>query len=139
MRRLPEGLLEASDEVRPRRVRLAGQCGHVEWSCEVAIDQILRPPKVDVHRDGVAHPAGGQGTAGTRLRVTTTRRHAYSPADHSASEAADHRVDPVSDEGLDARRDLVRELVGSGFPPRIQGRKRVRAFCELELVETLGR
>ena len=43
VRRLPEGLLEAPNEVRPRRVRLAGERRNVERLREVPVDEILRP------------------------------------------------------------------------------------------------
>jgi hypothetical protein len=56
VRRLAEGLLEAADEVRSRRVRFAGQGGNVERLGVGAVDEILRAAEMDVDRDRVAHP-----------------------------------------------------------------------------------
>ena len=59
VRRFAEGPLEAAEEVRPRRVRLAGKSGNVERLPIVAVDQILRTAEMDVDRDRVTHPTTG--------------------------------------------------------------------------------
>src|SRR5215204_2514610 len=67
--RLAEGLLEAANEVRPGRVRLAGERGDVELTRVLAIHQILRPAKVNVDRDRFAHPVDYRPRAARRARA----------------------------------------------------------------------
>jgi hypothetical protein len=55
VRRLAEGALEAADEMRPRGVRLPREGANVERLREVAINPILRPPKMNINGDRVAH------------------------------------------------------------------------------------
>jgi hypothetical protein len=55
MRRLAEGFLETADEVRPRRMRFAGNGGDVERFGEVAVDHIFGTAEMDVDRNRVAH------------------------------------------------------------------------------------
>src|SRR5262245_17586688 len=59
MRGFAEGPFEAADEMRPGRVRLAGECWDVEPSRVVAVHQILCASKVDVDRNRVAHRPRG--------------------------------------------------------------------------------